>query len=262
MRVTIVFLFCIFLSWAAGPSAADHHHGLKIIGFPKEGRLEIDGSGPYADLVRAILKQAGYDGAFIATPVLRALRYFETEGEVCLVPTSKIAITNQFPTIGADKLIASEPIDYITGHLVTRPGTKPIRNPAEIDGKIMAAWVGVNVNVFFPNIDFTLLKTESEENAIRLLHNGRVDVIWSWIPDAYILYEQMGLGEPVLAEDSPIFGSSAHFTCHRTARTEQLISRIDLVINEMRTDGRLKKILGKHARIIGIDVPMPKTLGN
>ncbi len=257
MRIIIVFLICL-ASWTTGPVATDHPHDVKVIGFPKEGRLEIDGSGPYGDLIRAILKQAGYDGAFIATPVLRALRYFETEGEVCLVPASMIAVTSQFPTIGADKLIASEPIDYITGHLVTRPGTKPIRNPAEIQGKIMAAWVGVNVKVFFPNIDFTLLKTESEENAIRLLHNGRVDIIWSWIPDIYILYDQMGLGEPVLAEDSPIFGSSAHFTCHRTAQTEQLIVKIDKIINEMRANGDLKRILGKHARIVGVDVPHQK----
>ena len=227
------------------------------MGFPKEGRLESNGTGPYANLVREVLKEAGYSNQLITVPVLRAMRFFETEGEVCLVPTSKLAVISQFPTIGPDRLVESRPIDHITGHLVTRAGTSPITDPADLQGKIMAAWVGVNVKVFFPNTDFTLLKTESEASAIRMLQSGRVDVIWSWIPDVFILYDAMDLGEPVLAEDKPIFGSSAHFTCHNTPQTKAFIERIDVVIDRMRIDGRLKTILGKHARIVGIDVPMP-----
>lgn len=201
--------------------------------------------------------EAGYGDTMITVPVLRALRHFETEGEVCLVPTSKLAISSQFPTIPPEKLIESQPIDFVSGHLVTRTGTKPISTATEIEGKTMASWVGVNVEVFFPDANFTLLKTETEVSAIRLLHSGRVDVIWSWIPDVYILYDQLGLDKPVLAEDKPIFGSSAHFSCHLTPRTEAFISNVNHVIDQMRTDGRLKKILGKYARIVGVDVPMP-----
>lgn len=239
------------------PLSSDEFPGLKVVGFPKEGRLEGDGTGPYANLVRKVMKEAGYSNQLITVPVLRAMRFFETEGEVCLVPTSKLAVSSQFPTIGPERLVESRPIDYITGHLVTRAGTAPITDPSELQGKVLGAWVGVNVKVFFPNSDFTLLKTESEASAIRMLQSGRVDVIWSWIPDVFILYDAMGLGEPVLAKDKPIFGSSAHFTCHNTPQTRDFMSKIDIVIDRMRLDGRLKKILGKHARIVGVDMPMP-----
>lgn len=250
-------LFMCLIITTVPSAAADHPYGIKVIGFPKEGRLETNGTGPYANLVRAIMAEAGYGDTMITVPVLRAMRYFETEGEVCLVPTSKLAVSMQFPTIPPEKLTESQPIDYVSGHLVTRAGTAPISTAAEIKGKTMAAWVGVNAKVFFPETDFTLLKTETEVSAIRLLHSGRVDVIWSWIPDVYILYDQLGLGEPVLAKDKPIFGSSAHFSCHLTPRTADFIANIDVVIEQMRGDGRLKKILGKYARIVGVDVPMP-----
>lgn len=229
---------------------------MKIVGFPKEGRMEADGTGHYAVLVREVLAEAGYSDQLTTVPVKRSLRFFETLDEICLVPVSKLAIQHQYPNIDPDSLIQGTPIDYITGHLVTRPGTEPIRNMSLIENKIVASWIGVQVDVFFPNHKFTLLHSETEASAIKMLMNGRADMIWGWVPDTYILFEKMGLGTPALALDTPVFGSSAHFVCKRSEKSEVLMPRLDAVIDAMRGDGRLKQILGRHSRVIGVDVPM------
>lgn len=259
MRIVVILLaLCAFtLAGASGAAAeAKKDSGVRIVAFPKEGRMEADGSGHYAELVRTVLAEAGYNDQLITVPVKRSLRYFETLDELCMVPLSKFGLSHMYPNTDPNSLIQGVPIDYITGHLVTRPGAEPIRDMQLIEGKAVASWSGVNVDVLLPDSNFTLLQSETEASAIRMLMTGRVDIIWGWVPDTFILFEEMGLGKPSLALDKPIFESSAHFVCKKTRRSEKLMPRLDAVIERMRNDGRLKKILGPHTRVIGVDVPM------
>lgn len=221
--------------------------------------MEEDGTGPYADLVKAVMTEAGYNDPLLIVPINRAYRLFPITDESCLIPAGSLAIAfilRNHATLTPDDLISSAPLDYISGHMITLAGTRPIRSAKELEGKIIGAWTGFDIRTMFPNVRFTLLRSESEENTIRLLQSKRVDAIWGWIPDIFILSEKLGIEGVVFDPDKKFLSSSTHFVCMRGPKTEQILPELDKVINTMRADGRLKKILGKHARVIGVDVPM------
>lgn len=219
--------------------------------------MEADGTGHYADFVRELMAEAGYHNRLIIPPIQRALRDFVTEPEACLIPVSKRSLQVQIPDLDPATLIQGRPIDYISGHFVTLPGQEMITDPRkQLAGKAIASWRGINVAMVFPSANFTILQTESEFNAIRMLQTGRVQAIWGWIPDSYILFEQLGIGEPVIAVDKPIFSSSAHIVCKKTRRGTAFLSALDKTMDVMRSNGHMKQILGKHTRVIGVDVPM------
>ncbi|SDE24479.1 ABC-type amino acid transport substrate-binding protein [Kordiimonas lacus] len=243
-----------------GPASADDQvsetPALVVAGFLKEGRFEKDGTGHYVDLVRALLAETQVSTQLVTMPVKRMLKQYE-DGEVhCMVPVSFAAVKMNFPSTERAAIVESVPVDYITAHIVTKPGTPPVTDVAALKGKRLAAWVGVPLELFLPNLDAKVLRVESEESGIRLLMSGRVDAIWSWVPDAFILFDRMGYGTPSLAIDKPLFSSTAHVLCHRSAQSEALIKDIDAGILAMRADGRLKEIFGPYVRIVGVDVPV------
>jgi len=254
------FLWCmlslISCWWLVLPVVAQDAEPVMVIGFPKEGRMEQDGSGPYPDLVRAILAEVDTPTTWVVSPVMRSTRLFSEGGARCLVPAALVPWQNKFPHLTTKNTVESEPIDYITAHIVTKPGTAPITDLRDLAGKRIGYWVGASVDRFLPDVGYTKVTAQSEESNIRMLMSGRVDAIFNWNPDAYILFERMGYGEPSLDPDDPIFGSTAHFWCHRTRATEAFIKQADKVIREMREDGRIKNILGKHSLVVGADVPM------
>lgn len=251
--VFCVLSFCLF-AFSAVLKAQDDP--VQVIGFTKEGRMELDGSGHYPDLVRAIVAEAGVPAQFHVVPVIRSIREFGPHGPKCLVPAALRPWMNQFPNLTPENTVEGEPIDYITAHIVTKPGTRPITNLMELEGKRLGHWIGVQAERYLPEVPMTRVTAQSEESTIRMLMSGRVDVILSWNPDVYILFSKLGFGEPSLEPDNPIYGSTAHFLCHRTPETEAFIEETDKVIRRMRSDGRLKEILGVHSQVVGADVPM------
>ncbi|WP_286830696.1 MULTISPECIES: substrate-binding periplasmic protein [Kordiimonas] len=251
-------ILCVIIGFLGGQAEAEASEGVPLVvaGFLKEGRFEKDGTGHYADLVRALLAETQVPTQLVTMPVKRMLKQYE-EGEVhCMVPVSFAAVKMNFPSTERAAVVESVAIDYITAHIVTKPGTPAVTDVTELKGKRLAAWVGVPLELFLPNLDAKVLRVESEESGIRLLMSGRVDAIWSWVPDAFILFDRMGHGTPSLAIDKPLFSSTAHVLCHRSAQSEALIADIDASILAMRADGRLKEIFGPYVRIVGVDVPV------
>jgi hypothetical protein len=245
-----VFVASLLALTASLSASAD---GVRIVGYPKEGRLEADGSGHYGDLVRSILAEANYDASFTTAPVLRSLRELETSSHTCVFPSSVEALAEQGLVDRAELLLGSAPIDYVTGHIVTLPGSEMISDVSQLHGKAIAAWRGVNVQPYLGDASVNVLQTDNEFNAIRLLQTGRVDAIWNWIPDAYILFERLEIGPPNLNAAKAFYASEIQFVCSPDASSEAFLAKIDPVIEKMRSQGRLKEILGQYSRIVGVD---------
>ncbi len=227
-----------------------------LVGFYKEGRVNADGSGEYAELATSILEQVETPSAFVSMPVMRTIRAFKEGGHQCVLPAlhgSWLARTGFKP----EQLVESEPIDYVSAHFVTRPGEPVVTDARTLEGKTLGYWVGAPVDRLLPpDVAVDRVSAATEESNIHMLMSGRVDVIWSWIPDVYILFEKFGYGEPSLAPKEPLFGTTSHILCHRTPLTERFIRQVDTVIRAMRSEGKLKEFLGPHALIVGEDVPM------
>lgn len=247
------------ICWLSQTAWADqklYSSGIKFIGFPKEGRLEADGTGHIADLINKVLTEAGASDSLITAPVRRARRLLETTHDACIVFSTKDLLPHYLPALKPEQLIESVPIDLVSSHLVTRTGSKPVTNPRTLEGKTIGSWVGVDVANYLPNMEYTWVKTESEETTVRMLVEGRYDAIWSWLPDVHILTDRLGVDKLVLDEQAHLFAVTTHIVCKKTLKAELFMPRLNNILNVMRVDGRLKKILGEHARIVGVDVPI------
>lgn len=250
-RILLAALWCIGLPPVVAEESRD---AVVIAGFPKEGRLEQDGTGHYADMVQAFLAESDEPASFVIMPFKRVTRTFLDGGSICVVPAAFERWRHFVPSLTREDILESEPIDYVTAHIVTRAGEPTISDIRQLQGKRVSHWVGVPVDAFLTDVD--TIAAESEESNIRLLMSGRVDAIFSWSPDASILYDRMGLGTPNFAPDEPVFGSATHLVCRKTPATELLSRDVNQTILRMRADGRLKDLLGRHARVVGVDVPL------
>lgn len=252
-RILLAALWCVGLPPVVAEGSRD---AVVIAGFPKEGRLEQDGTGHYADMVRAFLAESDQPASFVIMPVMRTIRTFTSGRSICMVPAAFERWRHHAPDMKREDVLESEPIDYVTAHIVTRRGDPVITDLKSLNGKRISFWVGLPVDAFLSGMQIEMIAAESEVSSIRLLMSGRVDAIWSWAPDAFLLYDRMGLGTPNLVLDDPVFGSAVHILCRKTPSTAALMADIDKSIRAMRADGRLKEILGHHSRVVGVDVPL------
>ena len=200
-------------------------------------------------------------------PLVRAVRSFEETERSCLFPASKKTVLS-LTKVPVETVLESTAIDRVSAHIMVRKGTPSIGGIADLAGKTIAVQQGVSLLAKLgQKVTFKEFKTPNDKVASRMLAAGRVDgmygwnpdAFWSWVPDSYILFEKMGYGAPSLALDRPVFVSSTHFLCQKTAATEALMQDVNRAIRVMRADGRLKEILGPYARIVGVDVPLEVT---
>lgn len=242
------------LAVSAGIRASDE--SVLLVGFYKEGRVNADGSGEYAELAKSILAQVETPSTFVTMPIMRTIRVFKEGGDQCVLSAlhgSWLARTGFKP----EQLVESEPIDYVSAHFVTRPGEPVVTDARMLEGKTLGYWVGAPVDRLLPpDVAVNRVSAATEESNIHMLMSGRVDVIWSWIPDIYILFEKFGYGDPSLSPKEPLYGATSHILCHRTPLTERFITQVDAVIRTMRSEGKLKEFLGPHSLVVGEDVPM------
>lgn len=227
-----------------------------IVEFLKEGRVEKDGSGPFAALVDAILDETSVPTVRQTMPIKRTLREFAQGNDVCIVPVSFSGVKALYDWLERDRVLESEPIDVVSAHIVTRPGGPVIADPAELNGRTVMAWTGTPAAAFLAGTDVKIINVESEAGAVNLLMSKRVDAIISWVPDSFILFEKLGYGPPSVDLTRPLFVSETHFLCRKTPSTTRLMAQVNAAIRTMREDGRIKSILSSHARVVGVDVPL------
>lgn len=252
-----LFLCALSISLlAVSPGLGASDEKVLVVGFYKEGRVNPDGSGGYAELARYILGQVKTPSILITMPILRTVRTFKKGGDRCVLSAlhgTWLARTELRP----EDVVESEPIDYVTAHFVTRPGEPVITDARALEGKSLGHWVGAPVDrILPPDVSVNRVSAATEESNIHMLMSGRVDVIWSWIPDVYILFEKFGYGKPSLVPKEPLLGATSHILCHRSPLTERFIKQVDSVIQTMRSEGKLKEILSPYAQIVGEDIPI------
>lgn len=223
----------------------------------RPGRVEPDGSGDYDRLLEKIFEEVSMPLVAAAVPIKRARRDLLTRTGTCITPFSleMFVLHNVEPT--ARDFISSVPIDLISTHILTRPGDTIIRSKEDLAGKRVAVWWGIPVVNYFAGTGVEIVNVTSEDKAAQLLMAGRVEAAWGWLPDSPIQYERLGFDQPSFDPDFSFVTTTAGIVCNKTPETIKLVKELDIVINAMRLDGRLKKLLSPYARIVGVDMPMP-----
>lgn len=230
---------------------------VQLIKLLRPHRIEHDGSGDYDRLMKAMLEQISSNVTVNIMPIKRSYRALLAGGSYCAVPFSLDVFLANNPTAKRANYSAGVPIDLISGHAVSRPGEPIATSEAALKGKRLAAWWGLSEEAYMADLHMTVVQTTSEEEALRLLYAERVDYAWGWIPDSLMHYEKARLPKPKFDQNLILLSDTVGIVCRRTSDTATFLQESDKILNTMRKDGHLERLLSRHARIVGVDVPPP-----
>lgn len=238
---------------ALSPAAAD----VEILRWQRVGGSEYLGTADFDKLLSVLV--AGIDIAVSvkAMPAQRMRRAIITGDSVCLAPVSLPVFFRKNPNAQKEDFHASSPIEMVSGHIFSRPGEDPAHSLADLAGKSLAYWWRMPVEDELQALGIKLEYLPSEKEAIQLMMAGRVDFTWGWRPDSLAQFTKI-TGRPANFDpDFSMVQLAMQIVCKKTAETRNLLKHVDRQLAAMRGDGRLKKILGPHARVYGLDVPFP-----
>jgi len=243
----------VFFMCGAGLSAAVAE--VQLLQWERPGRVEHDGSGDFDRLITAILAEVDMPVSVKTMPLMRVRRALLSDSSVCMVPGSLKLFLERVPGVQKENYTASTPIDRVTGHVFSRPGDIPVRSRDQLSGKRLALWVKLPLTEYLASTGVEFVYVASEKEAIQLLLAGRVDLAWGWRPSSLKSYEKISATSANYDLDFSLVSEFSQIMCRKTAETQRFLNQVDVVLDAMRGDGRLKKIFGPHAEVFGVDIP-------
>ncbi|NVJ97456.1 MAG: transporter substrate-binding domain-containing protein [Alphaproteobacteria bacterium] len=222
---------------------------IAIIGAHLEGRLDNDPASGYNRLVKYLLPIDQSVAVFQRYPLVRALRQFEDTKRSCLFPASARAAQNLIG-IPAEDLVESSFVDFVSSHVMVKPGGPFIADKTDIYGRTIAIQRGVEMVVLKDDYDrFDIIRTPDDQTALKMLQAGRIDGMYGWNPDALIIATKYGIELPDFNPDFILFQTTTHFVCKKGIGAERLLNLINGRIAIARRTGQLKEMLGPFARL-------------
>lgn len=171
---TSILLLVFFCS----PLVAAEPYRMSYLEFPPYWYgTEIEGSnGLHYDLVETIFKNAKLDVTFVSTPWARILSNVETGNSPfvnwAVAPNNDELVWLPIPPTNIHLMIVSK----------SKPETWP-QSPEDFKGKRIASvrgWRLINLEPIRTDQDVVFMKSNSLENALRLLQVGRVDFVLAY----------------------------------------------------------------------------------
>jgi hypothetical protein len=222
---------------------------IMLIGAHLEGRLDDDPQSGYNRLIRRIMPIDQSLAVYQRYPLVRALRKFEQTQRSCLFPASisaSVALTSLKP----DELFESAMVDFVSSHILTRKGQPMINSKEDVFGRTIAVQRGVEYTALMADSDrFAVIRTPDDKTALRMLEAGRVDGMYGWFPDAFIIAENTGIQLPDFNPDYILFETTTHVVCKAGTGAEPFVDHVNMRIRALRESGELQRVLGPFARL-------------
>lgn len=267
--VPAALVLSLFLFNGTTSAQASAANTAQIIGVHLVGRQDDNPGSGYSLLIKQLLQRSPIPVEYERFPFARAYRSFKEKERVCLFPSSKTSIEFFFPEL-LDELPLSAPIDLVTAHIFSAADAPILNDIQALVGKTIAAQHGVTMTpllreklprqpsphdfatlmAVFEGSIATINRTPDDLTALRMVQAGRVDGMYGWYPDTYIIAQKNGLSLPHFNPDFILFETTTHVLCKAFIGNEKLISAINKGLRDLKNDGRLQEILGKHARIV------------
>lgn len=245
LRSLLAALICATVAFGDGGP----QEPISVVGAHLEGRLDDNPESGYNRLIRKIMPIDQTMAVYQRYPLVRALRKFEETDRACLFPAS-ISATVALTSVDAETLFESAMVDYVSSHIMTSKNGPLINNKADIFGRTIAIQRGVEYTSLMADSDrFTVIRTPDDKTALRMLEAGRVDGMYGWYPDAFIIAANNDIELPDFNPDFILFETTTHVVCKKEAGAEPLVDHINRRMEALRTSGELQKILGPYARL-------------
>ena len=224
-----------------------------IYAYQLEYRLNKNSNEQYVALLDEISRN-GVSFKKSILPIKRANKNFQKDKTSCIFPTTLSVKKTFHPDLKEIKLIQSDPIDKISMRVFTRPDEEKISSMEELKKrniKAIAYWQGLNIEKIVPQKDTLLEPTPNEEVRLKMLYSNRADAIIGFMPDVYLAADKLQLPKPLFNENFAILlNQEASLVCHDTEKNIELIKNFNQHIKNMKENGKLSSILGRHADIV------------
>lgn len=221
-----------------------------VIGALIEARLDDHPQTPYRVLLEKILPADRSTIEYRRLPLHRTVREFGDQPRACILPTS-IDILSEITGIPHDHMVQSLPIDRVSSHLFTRPGTPTLPTVGALHLKSIVVRQGaVQEHFLRPGLDTKVVRTTDNLSALKMLLAGRADALYSWVPDIYDLADRYGLKLPEFDPSLTVYATNIHLTCKKVPEAIALLAGVNNRISALKASGELRKILGPHAHIV------------
>lgn len=225
---------------------------ISVYSFIQNGRMHADKTGTYGEVMKRIAKRI--DTKIIVKPnyLARGLRNFDQSQNGCFFPIGARGFEILFAKgkYHAGNRLYSMPVDLVKGHVFSRKGKPLIRSVEDMRDKKFAVMRRIAIQEYFPSLkDHNFIKTPSDDYNIRLMLNGRVDYVISFMPDAALNFEMAGFRDYTYDPKFQYFTTTTHLGCKKTPETAKLMAEFDRELSKMIQSGELKMILSPYAEV-------------
>lgn len=193
-----------------------------------------------------------YELSFTSTK--RLWRSFSEDDTACAFPTQIEAVVRLSGyQINRDRLIESQPIDYISYRALVRPGDPIIQTKEQLIGKKVAVWGGIPNDELVGVEGVEYIATNSEESRAQMLYSHRVDAVFGFVPGINIAIEELGYPQPEVKGTLAVWlgrgegENSTHLVCFDTPNNRQGIAQFDIALARIKASGELRNLLGPFA---------------
>jgi len=211
----------------------------RIIIIPEIPRYyQKDGSGAYQKLMREILARSGESAKLTNYPLSRATVMFDKFKHACYPVSLKLAVD-----VLRYKLIATaESINRFKIVLATLRGTAMVTSFEQIRGRSIAALPTADLAAYgYSASSLTVRYVNTHDEGLELLQAGKVSAMLGSVGDLIAYKDKLNY------EDAdPIYAVDEKLVCHPGAASEAFLRKVDPAIRSMKSDGRLKAILGEY----------------
>ncbi len=210
-------------------------------------RLDEAGTKHYNKLLDEFAEK-GLRFNVLVRPLKRSILYLKADARSCLFPTTINAVIANTKLTEHANLVMSDPIDQVSLRVLTDESKPVITRLDQLNGKRIAILNGLSPETLLAGISANIEKTSDESIRVKMLNAGRLDAIVSFTPDVLLAAEDLGLPVPHFHEELALLrNEGASMVCHDTPENRVFLKEFNRILQELKSSGELRKVLGKYA---------------
>ena len=172
---------------------------IQIYALEIPGLHQKDGGGEYDAILKKAIVEPGNANVKVVSPS-RGMNLFSTCQNCCLTPANK---NPDFYDFG-DDVIATKPMSTAKVYIFTGKNQAVINNLDDLKGKKVGARSGMPYGKKVEGAGLKLFSTSNIENNIKKIDQERLDAFIAYTPDAYTVFEKLGVSPYPHDVDNPI----------------------------------------------------------
>ncbi|MCY4360640.1 MAG: transporter substrate-binding domain-containing protein [Gammaproteobacteria bacterium] len=207
-----------------------------------DGLLQEDGKGLYDQIISAVGRTDGIRYEVVPLTPKLALASFESGERDCLAPAN---INPDFYNLSIDT-VASKSLAEAKIYLFTKTGSQPTHDLSLFAGRKVGVRSGISYGNKVKNSAIRPVAALTIEANIKNLEDGRIDAFLAYWPDAYSVFDVMGIPELPHDVDNPIAVHEDSLVCRANEKGKTIVNRFNEGLGKLESSGELARISGNN----------------